>query len=30
VAEGIIGEDPNDIAKIYTKLLWAGPPARLE
>ena len=24
VAEGIIGEDPNDIAKIYTKLLWAG------
>lgn len=24
VAEGIIGEDPNDIARIYTKLLWAG------
>jgi len=24
VAQGIIGEDPNDIAKIYTKLLWAG------
>ncbi|AUZ33056.1 enolase [Arthrobacter sp. PGP41] len=24
VAEGAIGEDPNDIAKIYTKLLWAG------
>lgn len=24
VAEGVIGEDPNDIAKIYTKLLWAG------
>jgi L-talarate/galactarate dehydratase len=24
VAEGLIGEDPNDIAKIYTKLLWAG------
>ncbi|WP_113718950.1 L-talarate/galactarate dehydratase [Arthrobacter dokdonensis] len=24
VAEGIIGEDPNDIAKLYTKLLWAG------
>ncbi|UEL28622.1 mandelate racemase/muconate lactonizing enzyme family protein [Pseudarthrobacter sp. L1SW] len=24
VAEGIIGEDPNDIAKIHTKLLWAG------
>ena len=24
VAAGIIGEDPNDIAKIYTKLLWAG------
>ena len=24
VAEGIIGEDPNDIGKIYTKLLWAG------
>ena len=24
VVEGIIGEDPNDIGKIYTKLLWAG------
>lgn len=24
VAEGIIAEDPNDIGKIYTKLLWAG------
>lgn len=24
VAEGIIGEDPNDIGKIYTKLLWTG------
>jgi L-talarate/galactarate dehydratase len=24
VAEGIVGEDPNDIGKIYTKLLWAG------
>ena len=24
VAGGIIGEDPNDIGKIYTKLLWAG------
>lgn len=24
VAEGIIGEDPNDIGRIYTKLLWAG------
>lgn len=24
VAEGIIGEDPNDIGNIYTKLLWAG------
>jgi L-alanine-DL-glutamate epimerase-like enolase superfamily enzyme len=24
VAEGIIGEDPNDIGKIYNKLLWAG------
>jgi L-alanine-DL-glutamate epimerase-like enolase superfamily enzyme len=24
VAEGLIGEDPNDIAKIYTTLLWAG------
>ena len=23
-AEGLIGEDPNDIARIYTKLLWAG------
>lgn len=24
VAEGMLGEDPNDIGKIYTKLLWAG------
>ncbi|BCW33977.1 L-talarate/galactarate dehydratase [Arthrobacter sp. StoSoilA2] len=24
VAEGIIGEDPNDIGRIYTKLLWSG------
>src|SRR3954447_14488238 len=24
VAENLIGEDPNDIGKIYTKLLWAG------
>ncbi|GHD02242.1 L-talarate/galactarate dehydratase [Zhihengliuella salsuginis] len=24
VAEPAIGEDPSDIAKIYTKLLWAG------
>ena len=24
IAEGIIGEDPNDIGKLYTKLLWAG------
>jgi L-alanine-DL-glutamate epimerase-like enolase superfamily enzyme len=24
VAETMIGEDPNDIAKLYTKLLWAG------
>lgn len=24
VAEGIVGEDPNDIGRIYTKLLWAG------
>lgn len=24
VAEGMLGEDPNDIAKLYTKLLWAG------
>ena len=24
VAEGLIGEDPNDIARIYTKLLWGG------
>jgi L-alanine-DL-glutamate epimerase-like enolase superfamily enzyme len=24
VAQGIIGEDPNDIGKLYTKLLWAG------
>jgi L-alanine-DL-glutamate epimerase-like enolase superfamily enzyme len=24
VAGGLIGEDPNDIGKIYTKLLWAG------
>lgn len=24
VAAGSIGEDPNDIGKLYTKLLWAG------
>ncbi|MFE5338330.1 mandelate racemase/muconate lactonizing enzyme family protein [Isoptericola sp. NPDC056573] len=24
VAAAAIGEDPNDIAKLYTKLLWAG------
>jgi L-alanine-DL-glutamate epimerase-like enolase superfamily enzyme len=24
VAEGLIGEDPNDIARLYTKLIWAG------
>ncbi|MDQ0862691.1 L-talarate/galactarate dehydratase [Arthrobacter globiformis] len=24
IAEEIIGEDPNDIGKLYTKLLWAG------
>ncbi len=24
IAENLIGEDPNDIDKIYTKLLWAG------
>ena len=24
VAEGMLGEDPNDIGRIYTKLLWAG------
>lgn len=24
VVQGVIGEDPNDIGKIYTKLLWAG------
>ncbi|MFD6138553.1 mandelate racemase/muconate lactonizing enzyme family protein [Promicromonospora sp. NPDC060271] len=24
VAQAAIGEDPNDIAKLYTKLLWAG------
>ncbi|WP_456284774.1 L-talarate/galactarate dehydratase [Microbacterium sp. JZ101] len=24
VAEAAIGEDPNDIQKLYTKLLWAG------
>ncbi|MFF2454116.1 mandelate racemase/muconate lactonizing enzyme family protein [Isoptericola sp. NPDC058082] len=24
VAHAAIGEDPNDIAKLYTKLLWAG------
>ncbi|MFP3467802.1 enolase, partial [Leifsonia sp. SIMBA_070] len=24
VAGAAIGEDPNDIAKLYTKLLWAG------
>ena len=24
VAEGLLGEDPSDIAKVYDKLLWAG------
>ncbi|MCW3765721.1 L-talarate/galactarate dehydratase [Paenarthrobacter ureafaciens] len=24
VAQGLVGEDPNDIGKIYAKLLWAG------
>ena len=24
VAEGLLGEDPNDIGRLYTKLLWAG------
>ena len=24
IADNLIGEDPNDIGKIYTKLLWAG------
>ncbi|MDU0315049.1 mandelate racemase/muconate lactonizing enzyme family protein [Phycicoccus sp. M110.8] len=24
VADGLLGEDPNDIAKVYDKLLWAG------
>lgn len=24
VAAGLIGEDPNDIGRIYSKLLWAG------
>ena len=24
VAEAMLGEDPNDIAKLYNKLLWAG------
>jgi len=24
IAETMIGEDPNDIAKLYNKLLWAG------
>lgn len=24
VAAGLLGEDPNDIGKLYTKLLWAG------
>jgi L-alanine-DL-glutamate epimerase-like enolase superfamily enzyme len=24
VARAAVGEDPNDIAKLYTKLLWAG------
>lgn len=24
VADNLIGEDPNDIARLYTKLLWAG------
>ena len=24
VAQGLIGEDPNDIARLYTKLVWSG------
>lgn len=24
VADGLLGEDPNDIGRIYSKLLWAG------
>ena len=24
IADNLLGEDPNDIAKIFTKLLWAG------
>ncbi|GAA3665972.1 mandelate racemase/muconate lactonizing enzyme family protein [Arthrobacter ginkgonis] len=24
VADGLIGEDPNDIARLYTKLIWSG------
>jgi L-alanine-DL-glutamate epimerase-like enolase superfamily enzyme len=24
IAAGLLGEDPNDIAAVYTKLLWAG------
>jgi L-talarate/galactarate dehydratase len=24
LADNLIGEDPNDIARLYTKLLWAG------
>ena len=24
IASNLIGEDPNDIQKIYDKLLWAG------
>lgn len=24
IADNLLGEDPNDIDKIYTKLLWAG------
>jgi L-talarate/galactarate dehydratase len=24
LADALLGEDPNDISKIYTKLLWAG------
>lgn len=24
IADNLLGEDPNDIAKIYSKLLWAG------
>lgn len=24
IADAALGEDPNDIAKLYTKLLWAG------